>query len=68
MAEYSTEIQSVETAQVSYLTQNRLGRARMVTGRDGEVLSRKDYSAFGEDLVADEHSKREPEAGATPPL
>jgi len=63
VAEYSTEIESVETAQVSYLTQDHLGSPRVVTGRDGEVLSRKDYSAFGEELMADEHRSESEEYG-----
>ncbi|MGE0245891.1 MAG: hypothetical protein AB7Q37_09615 [Pyrinomonadaceae bacterium] len=55
VADYSTEIEAAETAQVVYLTQDHLGSPRLVTGREGEALSRKDYSAFGEELNQDEH-------------
>jgi len=48
---------------VSYLTQDHLGSPRVVTDKNGEVLSRKDYSAFGEELVADEHRSESEEYG-----
>ncbi|MBK9153454.1 MAG: hypothetical protein IPM25_04435 [Chloracidobacterium sp.] len=63
VAEYSTTIEAVETAQVSYLTQDHLGSPRVVTGRDGAVLSRKDYSGFGEELHQDEHRTENEEYG-----
>ncbi|HMQ05501.1 MAG TPA: RHS repeat-associated core domain-containing protein [Pyrinomonadaceae bacterium] len=63
VAEYSAEIEGVETAQVSYLTQDHLGSPRVVTDKNGGVLSRKDYSAFGEELVADEHRSESEEYG-----
>ncbi|MBK9152679.1 MAG: hypothetical protein IPM25_00340 [Chloracidobacterium sp.] len=65
VAEYSTTIEAVETAQVSYLTQDHLGSPRVVTDKNGEVLSRKDYSAFGEELVADEHRSESEEYGGS---
>ncbi|MGD9589688.1 MAG: RHS repeat domain-containing protein [Pyrinomonadaceae bacterium] len=63
VAEYSTEIEGVETAQVSYLTQDHLGSPRVVTDKNGAVLSRKDYSAFGEELNQDEHRTENEEYG-----
>ncbi len=50
VAEYSTALAT--TPQVSYLTTDNLGSPRVVTDKNGTVLDRKDYSAFGEESVS----------------
>ena len=52
VAEYATTIAPVETAQVSYLTQDHLGSPRVVSDKNGAVLDRKDFSAFGEESTS----------------
>jgi RHS repeat-associated protein len=47
VAEYSTQM--AQTPQVSYLTTDHLGSPRVITNENGEVTSRKDYTAFGEE-------------------
>ena len=49
VAEYSTEL--AETQQVSYLTQDHLGSPRVITNENGAVVSRRDFTAFGEESV-----------------
>ena len=49
VAEYSTEL--AETQQVSYLTQDHLGSPRVITNENGSVVSRRDFTAFGEESV-----------------
>ncbi len=48
-AEYSTKL--AETPQVNYLTMDHLGSARITTGAGGGIVSRKDFSAFGEKTI-----------------
>lgn len=48
-AEYST--QTSQTPQVSYLTTDHLGSPRVITDQDGAVISRKEFSAFGDETV-----------------
>jgi RHS repeat-associated protein len=43
--------QSVEAATI-FITQDHLGSARVVSGQDGQLKSRHDYSPFGEELFA----------------
>ena len=50
VAEYSTTVAPQSTAQVSYLTNDRLGSPRITTDKDGKVFSRRDFLPFGEDL------------------
>jgi RHS repeat-associated protein len=47
VAEYST--QQSQTPTTSYLTTDHLGSARIVTDSVGNVIARKDFSAFGEE-------------------
>jgi RHS repeat-associated protein len=47
VAEYSTQL--AQTPQVSYLTADHLGSARVITNQNGAVTTRKDYMAFGEE-------------------
>lgn len=49
VAEYSTEL--AQTARVGYLTKDHLGSPRITTDEDGEVVSRHDYLAYGEDVA-----------------
>jgi RHS repeat-associated protein len=60
VAEYSTVVASSEDAQVSYLTTDHLGSPRVITNDNGEVTSRKDYTAFGEETLS---SERDPLLG-----
>ncbi|MCD9188612.1 MAG: hypothetical protein LUM44_19495 [Pyrinomonadaceae bacterium] len=48
IAEYANPTAS--NPQVSYLTQDHLGSPRIITGNNGEVISRHDYMAFGADI------------------
>ncbi|HMU34919.1 MAG TPA: RHS repeat-associated core domain-containing protein [Pyrinomonadaceae bacterium] len=50
VAEYSTTLATVQ--QVSYLTQDHLGSPRVTTNENGEVTNRKDFAAFGEEVVS----------------
>ncbi len=47
VAEYSTAL--AQTPQVSYLTADHLGSARVITNQNGAVTTRKDYMAFGDE-------------------
>ena len=47
VAEYSTAL--AQTPQVSYLTADHLGSARVITNQNGAVTTRKDYLAFGDE-------------------
>ncbi len=49
VAEYSTAI--AQTPQVSYLTADHLGSARVITNQNGAVTTRKDYMAFGDEAA-----------------
>ncbi len=49
VAEYST--QTSESPQTSYLTTDHLGSTRLVTDQLGAVKDRKDYGAFGDEIV-----------------
>jgi RHS repeat-associated protein len=48
VAEYSTKLSPNPT--VSYLSIDNLGTPRVITNKQGEVVSRRDYMPFGEDL------------------
>lgn len=50
-AEYSTTVAPAQQAKVSYLTVDHLGSPRIITDQYGRVSSRKDFSAFGDELV-----------------
>jgi RHS repeat-associated protein len=54
VAEYSTQLAT--TPQVSYLTNDHLGSARVITNQLGQVTTRKDYAAFGEELGTSERT------------
>ena len=50
-AEYSTQIETVKP-QVSYLTTDHLGSPRIITDQNGAVTSRKDFAAFGDEILS----------------
>ncbi len=50
VAEYSTTVEPVSTAQVSYLTSDHLGSPRINTDANGAVTARHDYMPFGEEI------------------
>ena len=48
--------QIAQTPQVSYLTADHLGSPRVITNETGEVTTRKDYTAFGEETVSSQRT------------
>jgi RHS repeat-associated protein len=62
IAEYSTELATVP--QVSYLTTDTVGSARIVTNENGAVTGRKDFGPFGDGTVT---AQRTTDLGYTPP-
>ncbi len=50
VAEYSTDVASVNNAKVAYLTNDHLGSPRITTDKDGNVAARHDYHPFGEEI------------------
>jgi RHS repeat-associated protein len=50
VAEYSTQVSSEPTT--SYLTTDRLGSPRVITDKQGNVISRRDFMPFGEEILA----------------
>jgi RHS repeat-associated protein len=53
-AEYTTTVEPATTAQVSYLTTDHLGSPRITTDKNGGVISRKDFTTFGEEVTSTE--------------
>jgi len=51
VAEYSTIVETTN-AKVGYLTQDHLGSPRIITDRNGNVSSRRDFLPFGEEIAA----------------
>jgi RHS repeat-associated protein len=49
VAEYSTQIS--QQPQVSYLTNDHLGSPRITTDANGQVISRRDFQPFGEEIA-----------------
>lgn len=52
VAEYSTIVESSSTAKTSYLTGDQLGSPRVVTDAYAQVVSRRDFMPFGEEIYA----------------
>jgi RHS repeat-associated protein len=50
VAEYSTVVETAANAKVGYLTQDHLGSPRIVSDRNGNVTSRRDFLPFGEEI------------------
>jgi RHS repeat-associated protein len=51
LAEYSTIVEPQSTAKVSYLTTDHLGSPRILTEASGNVISRRDFHPFGEEII-----------------
>ena len=50
VAEYSTTVAPVSEAKISYLTNDHLGSPRITTDANGQVISRRDFHPFGEEV------------------
>jgi len=50
VAEYSTNIAAAQDAKVSYLTNDPLGSPRITTDALGQLVSRRDFMPFGEEI------------------
>jgi RHS repeat-associated protein len=50
VAEYSTIVEPPSTAKASYLTTDHLGSPRILTDANGNVISRRDFHPFGEEI------------------
>lgn len=50
VAEYSTNITPPESAKISYTTTDHLGSPRVITDDFGQVMSRRDFLPFGEEI------------------
>ena len=50
IAEYSTVVAPASVAKVAYTTTDHLGSPRVITDALGQVVSRRDFMPFGEDL------------------
>lgn len=66
VAEYSTQIET-EAPKVSYLTTDHLGSPRIATNAAGGVISRKDFTAFGEEVVTAQRVSGDEGNGYDPP-
>ena len=53
LAEYDPPGGPAPQVGIQYVTADQLGSTRLVTGANGNVVSRYDYSPFGEELWAD---------------
>jgi RHS repeat-associated protein len=51
LTEYSTIVEPPSTAKVSYLTTDHLGSPRILTDTNGNVISRRDFHPFGEEII-----------------
>jgi RHS repeat-associated protein len=51
LAEYSTIVEPPSTAKVSYLTTDHLGSPRILTDANGQLISRRDFHPFGEEII-----------------
>jgi RHS repeat-associated protein len=50
VSEYSTQQSSMPT--ISYTATDMLGSPRVITDANGQVISRRDFMAFGEEITA----------------
>ncbi|HRH40127.1 MAG TPA: RHS repeat-associated core domain-containing protein [Pyrinomonadaceae bacterium] len=50
-SEYTVSASNSQTPQTSYLTEDNLGSPRVITDQSGNVVSRHDYMAFGEEIA-----------------
>jgi len=51
VAEYSTQVEPASTAKISYLTNDHLGSPRITTDALAQVVSRRDFRPFGEEVA-----------------
>lgn len=51
IAEYSTIVESQAAAKTSYLTNDHLGSPRITTDGVGQVISRRDFPPYGEEIA-----------------
>ncbi|MEZ5306395.1 MAG: RHS repeat-associated core domain-containing protein [Pyrinomonadaceae bacterium] len=51
IAEYSTIVEPTSTAKANYLTNDTLGSPRILTDRDGNVGSRRDFLPYGAEIT-----------------
>lgn len=51
VAEYSTVVEPTSNAKISYLTNDHLGSPRITTDAAGQVISRRDFRPFGEEIA-----------------
>jgi RHS repeat-associated protein len=56
VAEYSTAAGPATTAKTSYLTNDHLGSPRVLTDQLGQVISRRDFHPFGEEIATAERT------------
>jgi RHS repeat-associated protein len=56
IGEYSTITADPQDAKTSYLTTDHLGSPRVLTGQLGEVISRRDFHPFGEEIATAERT------------
>ena len=66
-AEYSTTVIPQAPAKVSYLTTDHLGSPRIITDQNGAVISRKDFTAFGEQVTSPQRKDGVDGNGYDPP-
>lgn len=52
VAEYSTNVVSVQDAKVQYLTYDNLGTPRINADQNGAVTARHDYMPYGEEIIS----------------
>jgi RHS repeat-associated protein len=57
VAEYSTIVEPQETAKVSYLTNDHLGSPRITSDAIGQVVSRRDFMPYGEEIVSPQRTQ-----------
>jgi RHS repeat-associated protein len=59
VAEYAVPQATTPPPNVSYLTEDTLGSPRIITGKNGEVISRRDFLPFGEEIASSELNRKE---------
>ncbi len=57
IAEYSTIVEPTATAKTSYLTNDHLGSPRILTDANGNVISRRDFHPFGEEIYTTQRTQ-----------
>jgi RHS repeat-associated protein len=65
VAEYSTIVTPPSEAKVSYLTNDHPGSPRVITDQNGQVVSRRDFHPFGEEIYTAQRTQGLNYAGDT---